>query len=122
MSESVTTRSCDVVVRTGTGTLTIKSAATFSTTDQLLTITADDFDIYGGISSGTANMWVVTSSVDHTIGIGGTARDMHITDAEFAFFSTDTQLTIGDSNNGVITLDGVTDGSTDDFGRLYLTA
>jgi hypothetical protein len=95
LSESVTTKQQPVLIRTGTGTLTVQSTKTLSTTGQLLNITADDLDFKGAVSSGTAAMNILSTSADLTIGLGATTKDMQLTDSELALISTVPGLTIG---------------------------
>jgi hypothetical protein len=120
LSESVTTQGNGVRLVAGTGTVTVLNTKTLSTTNQLLSITADDMDINGAVSSGTAEIYILPTTASHTIGIGATSKDMHMSDAELGFMSTVPMLTIGDSSNGSIFIDGVTDGSSDDLGVLRL--
>ena len=42
------------VFNAGTGTLNIQSTNSLSTTNQLLTITSDDMQLYGKVDAGTA--------------------------------------------------------------------
>jgi hypothetical protein len=134
MSQSVTTKNLATTIYAGTGTLTLEAGESLSTTNQMLEITADDIDLGVGasVSSGTAvstvPSWyqhgtrIIATSGGRTIGVGGTARQMHISDAELGYFTTDGGLTIGDSYNGDMHVNGITDGNSDSVGRLVLNA
>ena len=67
------------VLQAGTGILTIAAAALVSTTNQMLTITADDVDIQGavgqpgGISTGTATLVMSATTPSRSIGLGTAA-------------------------------------------------
>jgi hypothetical protein len=124
MSESVTTKNSDLLLYAGTGTLTITENKSLSTTNQLLTITVDDFDNHADslISTGDVAMSIHATSPSHSIGIGNSARQMHLTDAELGVFYSNIGLTIGDDSSGDISLDGVLDSNSDTFGLLTLQA
>ena len=78
LSQSLTTESSSVVVSTGTGSLTVVSTMSLSTTGQLLTITADDFDLNGEVSSGTHTTIIECTSAGRTVGLGAGAGDLSI--------------------------------------------
>ena len=70
-SKSVSTKSTPTNLNGGTGTLTVLASMSLSTTDQILTITADQFDFQSGstVSSGTARSTLNTYS-GNNIGVG----------------------------------------------------
>jgi hypothetical protein len=122
LSENVITSASPTLLWTGTGTLTITRDKSLITTNQLLSITADDFDFQSKVmvSSGSASTVVKATSVDHTISIGSTSKDMHITDAEFGSFSSELGLEIGSTTSGDIFVNGVNDSNSDDIGLILL--
>jgi hypothetical protein len=124
LSVSVTTKEHPTLVYTGTGTLTVVADKALSTTNQFLSITADDFSLAGGvwISSGTAEIVVKTTTTSHTISLGTSGTDMAISDAELGTFATSNQMTIGDSSSGDISVGGIQDSNSDDFALLVLRA
>jgi hypothetical protein len=123
LSESVTTRSDAVLIRTGTGTLTVQSTKTLSTTGQVLTITADDMDIVdGGISSGAASMNIMVNTASLQTSIGNTAVGLHLTDTEFGRLSTSSGVFIGSADSGDIVVSAVTDSNSDTMNLVTLLA
>ena len=116
LSASVTTKNLSTTINPGTGTLTVLTTMTLSTTNQHMSITSDDIDLIAGaaVSSGTGACLIVNTSPDRTIGLGSTAKDMQVTDAELGLFTTGGGLTLGDSNNGSLSIDGVTTSSSDE--------
>jgi hypothetical protein len=118
----VVTQASPTLLWTGTGTLTITRDKSLITTNQLLSITADDFDFHSKVkvSSGSASTVVKATTSDHTMSIGSTSKAMHITDAEFGSFSTELRLEIGSSTSGDIFVDDVKDSNSDDIGLLLL--
>ena len=95
LSESFTVISQQNIIRGGSGALTIVDHFTLTSTDQILTITADDIDIQatGGISTGTAPM-IIATETGKTIGIGTVDNQMDIEAEEFQMI-TSNGLTIG---------------------------
>jgi hypothetical protein len=89
LSQSVTTKQDDVVVRGGTGSLKIMDRMTLSTTNKLLTITADDVDIRGTakMSTGTASLTIATET-PVTIGVGTATEQMDISANELSRVTT----------------------------------
>ena len=124
LSESVMTKATTSVIWTGTGTLTISSLKTLSTSDKVLTITADDInlDADSQLSSGTASIDIKTHTATHTIGMGATNKDMHIDDDELGCITTDGGLVIGDSSSGDISISGIKDSNSDTIATLVLHA
>ena len=104
--------------------LTLQSNMVLSTTNQHLVVTADDVDLQALslVSSGSGAIEVYAGSQDQEVGIGQTVKPLHIDDAELALFATTSSLTVGDSSNGDIVVDGVTAANTAAIGVLSLTA
>merc|ERR1712159_492337 len=80
LSGSVTTKQSQTLLRAGSGTLTIVDNKVLSTTNQLLTISADDTDIVGAaqINSGSTAV-LLTTEDSKTIGIGTAAHELDFT-------------------------------------------
>ena len=94
LSESVSTKNWPTLIYAGTGTLTTLATKSLSSTNQLLTVTADDVDLQGDlVDSGTAMAIITTLTVGNTIGIGLTGQltflpDMDIENSELDDFQT----------------------------------
>jgi hypothetical protein len=123
MSEGLTTKSSDLVLFAGTGTLTVVGKKSLSTTDQLLTVTADDADIASSatITTGTSPIYVAPTTSNRTLGLG-TPTGLHLSDSELGQFFTDIGLTLGDSSAGSISVGGIRDSSSDSVELLTLRA
>ncbi len=69
---------------TNNGTLTVDNGVTLASTNDTITITAKDIVLTGtgAIDSGSAAMSITQSQAAGTIGLGGTAGTMQITDTE----------------------------------------
>jgi hypothetical protein len=121
LSESVTTGTTPTAVSAGTS-LTIESTKSLVSTNQVLVVTALDLVLGGtspgAMSSGTAAMSIHGGTASQTIGLGGTAKDMHITAAELTLVSA-TGLTVGNGVNGNIYVDAVTEASSDNVGATF---
>jgi hypothetical protein len=113
-----------VFLYTGTATLTVAATRSLSTSSQLLTITADDMDFQeqSSISTGTTTMLITTTTASHNIALGGTTKDMQISDSELGAVHASGGLIIGDSSSGHIYIDGIADSSSDNLGILLLRA
>ena len=124
LGTSVTTKDAATHVSAGTGALTIENTFGLSSSNMQIELTVDDIDLQGSatLSAGTQTLQVVTTSVSRTIGLGDATRDMQITDTELGLFTATGGLTIGNSRNGSISVDGITLGSSDSFGTLTLKA
>ena len=113
LSQGFQTSSSESILNAGPGTLTVIDTRTLSTTDQRLTITADDMDLQGTsrVCSGTAAM-IITTSTSKTIGLGTLAGDSDIEIDELQGISCN-GLTIGSLgiNTGVL-VNGVSDASS----------
>jgi hypothetical protein len=132
LSESFTTKSTNTFIQSGTGTLTIVSTKSLVTTNELLVITADDFDLQGAASvdsglktAGGKLITLLTYTPSREIGLGATSgstvKPLQISDSEMGCFISN-GLSIGDSSSGNITVDGVTDTNSDTFSTLMLHA
>ena len=104
MSESVTTKNNPVHVNGGTGSLKITPREVLSTSNQLLTVTADDAEISSSaqINTGTAKIAVTTYTPNATIALGSAVGSFHLQDAELGQFFTQDGLLLGDSHSGDI--------------------
>jgi hypothetical protein len=90
----------------GTGDLTINSGITLSSTNNTVSITANDLDVTSGtINAGTGDVTILVSD-NGTIGVGGTSGNMTISDTELDNI-TAANLNIGNSSNGAVTVDGI---------------
>jgi trimeric autotransporter adhesin len=98
---------------TGTGSFTINSLKTLNTTDNALTITSKSMSLNsdGAINSGTAGTTILVSQSGDTIGLGGGTGTFSLSSNDLAQVTAG-GLTIGSSDNGTITVDGVTSTST----------
>jgi hypothetical protein len=95
--ESVTTKSSATVLRGGTGYLTIRDRRTLSSTNQQLTITADNIDIQGteqGLTAGTTSLLTIATETGVTVGLGPETQQMDIVPDELQKV-TSTGLTLG---------------------------
>ena len=83
LSESVTTKNWPTLIYAGTGTLKTLSVKSLVSTNQLLTVTADDVDLQGDVvDSGTAAVHVGCATPSLVIGLGLTSQQFHMTAAE----------------------------------------
>ena len=115
LSESVTTKNWPTLIYAGTGTLKTLSGKSLSSTNQLLTVTADDVDLQGDlVDSGTASTTLTLLSPGKTIGVGAiTSLFMDVDNSDIDKV-TSGGLTIGSASvNGSITVDGVTKAHSD---------
>ncbi|SVE29390.1 uncharacterized protein METZ01_LOCUS482244, partial [marine metagenome] len=103
----------------GAGDFSIGTSTTLSTGNNSLTLTANEIDILGTISSGTGSTTIAVSD-GGTIGLGGTSGNMTITDAELSKITAGT-LNIGNSSTGNITVDGISAANSDNVGTVNLT-
>jgi hypothetical protein len=90
-----------------TGFLTVAAGKHFANGNGLITITADDFDLVGGIGSGTGATTLLAKTNARTIGLGATPKQMHISGGELKSI-TATGLTIGSGVNNDISVHGIT--------------
>ena len=81
----------------GDGTLTVVATKVLSTLDAEMVITAWDLDLAGSISTGTGSVSIHGSQAGQTTGLGATAANMHIEDAELQRVTSVGGLRIGPS-------------------------
>jgi hypothetical protein len=117
LSESVTTKNWPTLIYAGTGTIESISSRSLVSTNQMLTLTADDVVFQGDlVDSGTALLTITPLTVGNTVGIGVDTTDMDISGAEVAVLTTSgaagagaAGLTIGSlAVSGSITVTGIT--------------
>ena len=60
------------------GTLTIVAGRTVTTNDNQLRLSAWDLDLAGSINAGSASLSIHGAKAEQTIGLGDTAKDMHV--------------------------------------------
>jgi hypothetical protein len=70
-------------------------------------VTAWDIDLAGTLSAGTAAQYVYGSKAGQTIGLGTTAKDMHISATELGKLTEDAGLIVGSSQSGTILVHGI---------------
>jgi hypothetical protein len=106
----------------GDGTLTIVSTKQLSSTNNELLITAWDIDIDGTITVGTNSVSIHGAKASQTLGLGATAKDLHLSDAEVGFITGSAGLTVGSDFSGNLNVDGMTSANTDAVGTITLMA
>ena len=114
----MTTKNLLTVLFAGTGTLTTDSSISLSSSNQLLTITADDINFEGDqVSSGTAPMIINPATTARTLGLGVDTSGLFMTGAELAVVGTaegSGGLTIGSLGaSSSITVTGITKANSD---------
>ena len=67
---SVVSKSSDVIIYAGTGTLTVTNTKALSTSDRKLTLTADDLYLEGDLSTGTAPIQMNCVTPGRVVGFG----------------------------------------------------
>ena len=106
----------------GTGDFTVAAAKTLTTTNNTLTLTADDIALTGSIDSGSAAATLLVSDAG-AIGLGATAGDYTLSGRAELQNITATGLTLGDATNGSITVNGITAANSNNVsGTLTLNA
>lgn len=80
-----------------------------SATRQLLTMSADDFDILGQVSSGGSHTTIYCTTAGQTVGLGRSAQQLTIFAAELQGFVTPSSggLTLGGAHRGSQTVNGI---------------
>ena len=101
----------------GAGDFTMASTKTLTTTNNILTLTANDVTLTGNVDTGSAAITLLVSDAG-TIGLGATAGDYTLTGAELQNI-TATGLTLGDVNNGSITVDGITAANSNNVSGVF---
>ena len=79
----------------GDGTLTVFNSKTVTTFNGDMTVTAWDIDMAGSVDAGIAAITIHGSTTDQTFGMGQTAKDMHLTDAEIGRLTGTGGLSVG---------------------------
>lgn len=95
------------------GDFTLAAGQSLNTTNNSLSITANDVALGAGssITSGTAGTTLLAAKSGRTIGLGSGAGDFSLSNTELGLF-TAASLTVGNSSNGTITVTGLTSPST----------
>ncbi|MBC8284161.1 MAG: filamentous hemagglutinin N-terminal domain-containing protein [Nitrospinae bacterium] len=95
------------------GDFTLAVSQSLSTTNNSLSITANDIALGAGssISSGTADTTLLAAKSGRTIGLGAGAGDFSLSSTELGLI-TAANIIIGNSSNGTITVAGLTSPST----------
>ena len=102
-----------VVLSSGTGTLTVAATKSMLTTNQPLTITADDIDLQSdsAVSSGTESTKVQCFTPGQTVGLGGALRQLSLSGVDLQRIVTD-GFSVGGGNCGTLTVTGMTPDNT----------
>lgn len=103
----------------GVGNFTLSSGS-LSTTNNVLSMTANDIILAGTLNSGTGTTTINVSD-NGSLGLGISGFGMNLSLAELANITAGS-LTIGDGSNGSITVDGVASTDSDQFGALTLNS
>ena len=95
------------------GDFTLAAGQTLNTTNNTLSITANDMALGAGssINSGTGGTTLLAAKSGRTIGLGSGTGDFSLSDTELGLIS-GASLTIGNSSNGTVTVAGVTSSTT----------
>jgi len=106
----------------GTGTLTLDAGIVLTAPGQAISIIASDIELdetdsATGIGTSTTTSLTVTTSTSKTVGLGVTSTQMKLSLVELQRL-TATDLTIGDASCSGMTLEGVTQQSTQYIGGL----
>ena len=126
-SESVTNKNANVTMSTGTGTLTVVAGKVISTTGQALTVTGDDVNLEGSVSTGSSAVTLNCQTPLLTVGLGsvpGVAGDENRTIA-YRVSGTELQhvtatgMVLGDSTCGTITVGGVTEANSNAISDVF---
>ncbi|QPJ64793.1 MAG: filamentous hemagglutinin N-terminal domain-containing protein [Candidatus Nitrohelix vancouverensis] len=106
----------------GSGDFTLASGQTFTTGNNTLSITANDIILNSSsaINAGTGSASILVSDAG-TIGLGGTAGDLTLDGGELQLITAGT-LTLGDSTNGNITVNGISSANSTKIGTMTLVA
>lgn len=113
-----------MLLMAGTGALTVRSSHSLSSSDQLLTVTADDVHVgyEASVSSGAGAMVFTAHTAGREIGVGAVLKPFRISDDELALLSSSKGLTIGDSSNGPITALNVSNAGSAALASVALVA
>merc|ERR1719506_915534 len=123
LQESVSTQGQPTMIVTGTAAFTLDAGKSLSTTNQALTITADDIELAANaaLNSSSSPMVLVPFSDLRNIGVGQPAGDFNVEDSELGTI-TSAALTIGDSFSGDITAGAISNSAVADITVLTLKA
>ena len=105
----------------GDGTLTVAVGSIVDSNNASVMITTWDCDLQGSLTAGDKQVSIHAAAPGQLIGLGNTAKDLHLSDAEMGSLSCD-GITIGSNSSGTIYVHGLHDSSTDTIGRLTLQA
>jgi len=111
LSQSMSTTTSKTLLDLGPGTLTILSTMTLSTTNQLLTVTADDVTLSGQVSTGSSAVIFECDTDGRTVGLGDTGSQFVIEDAELGNIRC-SGMTIGGAKCATQTLEGITNANS----------
>jgi len=103
----------------GTGDFTIAASQTLTTNSNGLSITANDITLTGSIDAGASGNINLLISDSGTIGIGATAGNWTLDGAELQNITANT-MTIGDTNDGAVTIDGITNANSQNITTTLL--
>lgn len=101
----------------GDGAITVSAGKTLKTYNGELLMTAFDLDLQwywdgpvlhaAGINSGSASIVVHGAALDQSIGLGGTAQDMHVSDEELLRIASTSDVTFTRFGGGAIVVQSV---------------
>jgi hypothetical protein len=120
LTSSGTSGSSAVALSAG-GTLTVQTGKTITSNSNTLYLTASDLDLDGEATAGSYGVHL-HKSASGTVGLGATAKDMHLDGAELQRMTAAAGLTIGSSFSGTMTVDGIADGNGQHVATLTLLA
>ncbi len=103
----------------GTGDFTIAASQTLSTNNNTASITANDITLTGSINAGASGNVNLLISDSGTIGIGATAGNWTLDGAELQNITANT-MTIGDTNDGAVTIDGISNANSQNITTTLL--
>jgi hypothetical protein len=96
----------------GDGTFTVVTGRTVITNNCVLTVTAWDIDLDGGVDSGTEATNIHGAKLSQTIGVGATAKDMHLENDELQRITMSGGLHFGADIGGMLSSETVTSAGT----------
>jgi len=102
----------------GDGTLTVAAGKVIATNNNPIVITAWDVDLSGSITVGTDDVSIHGSKSQQTIGMGDAVKDMHLLGLEVGSI-TATGLTVGNSGNGNIAVNGLSAANTQSVSSVF---
>ncbi len=102
----------------GVGDFTIAASQTLTSNSNSVTITSNDISLSGSIDAGTSSV-TLNISDNGTIGVGATAGNWTLSGAELQNITAGT-MTIGDTNDGAVAIDGITDANSQNISSTLL--